>query len=60
MQVYELILKLLSVDPAWHVIVHEDHIAVVPVEIIEETDDGAFVAIDMEKALVLCLHDDED
>jgi hypothetical protein len=60
MQVAELVLKLIQCDPTWHVIVREDHIAVVPVEIIEETDDGAFVAIDMDKAMVLCLHDDED
>jgi hypothetical protein len=60
MQVAELVLKLIQVDPTWHVIVHEDHIAVVPIEILEETDDGAFVAIDMEKAMVLCFHDEED
>jgi len=55
MQVFELVLKLLMVDPSWHVIVQEDEIIVVPVEIIEETDDGAFVAVDMNKALILDL-----
>lgn len=59
MQVFELILKLLAIDPSWHVIVHEDHIIVMPVEILEETDDGAFVAVDMDKAMVLCIHDED-
>jgi hypothetical protein len=60
MQVIDLVLALIKIDPHWHVIVQEGHIAVVPVEILEEHDDGAFIAIDFDKAMVLCFHDDED
>jgi hypothetical protein len=60
MTVIELMLELIKMNPLDQVFIREDHMMIVPTEVIEEHENGMYVAMDMENALMLCFHDSDE